>query len=729
MKQAHPSGERGFSGSAAAALQGATVSKPPGRRCGRGGHPLPAVGRPPLLGGACAIGYALPVRTLPLLLFLAIGAHAQELPTLTTARELRTLPAAEAARDYPVRLRAVVTLVAVEGTIFVQDDTGGTYLHVQKTNFTAEAGQQVEVEGVSYRGLYLTGVVPRTLKVLGAAPLPAPRAVSYEQLASGAFNYEWVEVRGTVRAFRPDEEGRGVLTLAMGDGRLEILVNRADPTDAARLIDAAVRVSGLAAGFINSRRQLVAPHLRIQDLAAFQVEQPAPEDPFALPVTPTAQLLQFTSAAAPGHRVKVRGIVTHHAPGRALFLRDGADGLLVEGGLPEPLRPGDVVEAAGFAEMGPFSAQLRDAVWRVLDHGPEPEAVATRADDIAKGAHDAGLVALDADLIDVRRVDADLQLMLRAGDRSFRARIAGPDIARLETLRPGSGLRLRGIVLVEQPDFTVPRFGAVPGAFSLLLRTADDVTVRHQPPWWTPQRLALALGIVVALAGGALVWAVALRQRVAAQTAIISEKVKIEAAAEERERIAREFHDTLEQELVGLALRLDAAGTKIAEPKPRELLEGARRLVQNIQAEARSLVHNLRARALDDAPLPEAIDRAVASLRHERTIEVRTEGEARRLSGVIEHELLRIAQEATTNAVKHGQAAHIDIALAFTPNEVRLRVTDDGRGFDPERDATKPGHFGLLGIRERVQKLGGHFALRSQPGAGTTVEAVVPLSA
>lgn len=668
-----------------------------------------------------------------LLTLLALGAHAlraqgEPPTTLTTARELRALPVGDAARKYPVRLRGVVTLNASEGTIFIQDDTGGTYIHAQKTGFTAEPGQQVEVEGVTYRGLYLTRIVPTSLRILGIAPLPTPRVVDYEQLASGVFNYEWVEVRGTVRAFRPDDEGRGVLTLGMGNGRLEILANQAAPDEAERLIDAAVRVTGLAAGFINDKRQLVAPHLRIDTLAAFRIEQPAPEDPFALPITPATELLQFTSTATPGHRVKVRGVVTHHEPGRALFLRDGEQGLLVEGSSTERRLPGDVVEAAGFAEMGAYSAQLRDAVWRVIEHGPVVEAAPIKASQIEQGAHDADLVQIEAELLDVRRADAELFLVLRAGENSFRARIAGTDAESLESVRAGSRLRLTGVILVEQPEFAAMRFGAKPHSFTLLLRSASDVVVLHEPSWWTAGRLAAALGAVVVVAGAALAWVVALRRRVAAQTSIIHEKVAAEAALEERERIAREFHDTLEQELVGLALRLDAATTKVAEPKPRELLESARRLVQNIQTEARNLMSNLRARTLDDALLPEAIDRAVAGLRYERSIEVLTDGTPRRLSGIVEHELLRIAQEATTNAVKHGEAKRIEIALTFTTNDVQLRVTDDGLGFDPERDGAKPGHFGLLGIRERVQKLGGQFTLRSQPGAGAILEATVPLS-
>ena len=660
---------------------------------------------------------------------MAACASAKEttLPVLTSARELRALPAQEAARLYPVRLRAVVTFLSPEETIFVQDATGGTYLHVQGTGFTAAAGQEIEVTGATYRGLYLTGIVPAALRVLGPAELPAPRAVDFEQLAAGIFNYEWVEVRGTVRAFRATEEGRGMFTMGMGRNRLEVLVNHAVPEQAATLLGANVRVTGLAAGYINARRQLVAPHLRIDDLAALHVERPAPADPFALPLTPVAQLLQFAVAVPPGARTKVRGVVTHHEPGRALFLRDASHGLLVAPGAAEAVRPGDIVEAAGFAEMGAFSADLEDAVVRAVAHGPPPEAVASHAAEIAQGAHDADLVQFEARLLDVRPADGELVLLARADTTSFRARLAGP-AGPLAALRAGSDLRLTGIVRVEQPEFPTLRFAARPRSFSLLLRSPEDVVVLHQPSWWTPRRLAVALGSVVALAGAALAWAVALRVRVAAQTAVLRDKVKAESAAEERERIAREFHDTLEQELVGVALRLDAAATKITEPKPRELIEAARRLIQGLQAEARALLRNLRARVLAENSLCEAITLAVAGAGESREIAVRASGEVRRLPGMIEHELLRIAQEATTNAVKHGAAQRIAITLVFAPAEVRLTIEDDGRGFDPEREGAQPGHFGLLGIRERAQKLGGHFVLRSAPGAGAQLAVTVPLS-
>jgi signal transduction histidine kinase len=288
-------------------------------------------------------------------------------------------------------------------------------------------------------------------------------------------------------------------------------------------------------------------------------------------------------------------------------------------------------------------------------------------------------------------------------------------------------VRLTGVARATQPEFSTTGFSARQRSFELLLRTPEDVAVLRAPSAWTARRLATALGLLALIAAAALAWVVLLRRRIAAQTAIIRDQARAEAALEERERIAREFHDTLEQELVGLMLRLDAASTKVTEPKPRELLDGARRLVQGVQAGARSLVWNLRQPALEVVSLPEAISQTVADLREGRQIDVQTTGEARRLPGVIEHELLRVAQEAVTNAVKHGHARHIEVALAFQPREVMLRVADDGSGFDPERDGTKPGHFGLIGMRERMKKLGGDFTIEPRAGGGTTLSATVPL--
>ena len=665
---------------------------------------------------------------LALLLWPAVWLAAQSPEAavpITSVRELRAISGEEAKLQRPVRVRGVVTLMEPRRTAFIQDGEGGTFLHLRPGQGDLRPGQIVEAEGVTYAGLYVPGVEPLTLRVVGEGPLPAPRPVTFEQLASGVFNYEWVEVRGIVRSVREAPDGHTVLALALGDGRIEVHANSAEPS-AERFVDARIRLAGLAAGFINDRRQLVAPHLRVTDLSAAQVEEVAPVEPFALAATPVGQLLRFHPEGVPGHRVKVTGIVTHHLPGEAIFLRDDTRGLLVETTAGPTLAPGDVVEALGFAEMGAFSAVLRDAVFRRSAPGEPPAPVVASAKEILKGTHDADLVTLDAEVVDVLRGTNEFTLVLREDEIGFHARLGGEKAAELGAVQPGSRVRLSGVARATQPDFPNTGFSARQRSFELLLRLPGDVVVRRAPSAWTARRLAAALGLLAVVAAAALAWVVLLRRRIAAQTATIRDQARAEAALEERERIAREFHDTLEQELVGLMLRLDAAFMGMNDPRERELLVDARGLARSMQAGARSIVWNLRQPLLDVASLPEAISATVADLRIGRRIEVQTGGEARRLPRMIEHELLRVAQEATANAVKHGDAPRIDIKVVFAPRSVCLSVHDDGRGFDPKRDLAKPGHFGLIGMRERMKKLDGKLVIASRPGS-TTLEAIVPL--
>src|SRR5262249_19634442 len=154
----------------------------------------------------------------------------------------------------------------------------------------------------------------------------------------------------------------------------------------------------------------------------------------------------------------------------------------------------------------------------------------------------------------------------------------------------------------------------------------------------------------LALALLAFVWIALLRRQVRQQTTQIRTQVEAVAIADERQRIAREFHDTLEQELVGLTLRLDAAATRADQPQLRDLLDATRRLVQQLQTGARSFVWNLRHAALATQPLASAIATAISTAAAGRQVEIATTGEARRLPESIGHELLRVAQEATSNA-------------------------------------------------------------------------------
>ncbi|HEY1340347.1 MAG TPA: two-component regulator propeller domain-containing protein [Bryobacteraceae bacterium] len=204
------------------------------------------------------------------------------------------------------------------------------------------------------------------------------------------------------------------------------------------------------------------------------------------------------------------------------------------------------------------------------------------------------------------------------------------------------------------------------------------------------------------------------------------------AVLEERARLAREIHDTLAQGFVGISSQLDAVAMSMPdEGSPaRRYLEMARKMARHSLTEARRSVMDLRASALEGQDLAAALQSGARAWTAGSgvDVDVAVTGPHGALPEEMEQHLLRIAQEAVTNVLKHAGASKLWIKLHSEARSLYLRVVDNGRGFE-ERDAFSAagGHFGLLGMRERAQRLGGELRLASHPGEGTEVEVTVPL--
>lgn len=200
----------------------------------------------------------------------------------------------------------------------------------------------------------------------------------------------------------------------------------------------------------------------------------------------------------------------------------------------------------------------------------------------------------------------------------------------------------------------------------------------------------------------------------------------------ERARLAREIHDTLAQGFVGIASQLDAVSMLIPdEPSPvRKYLDMARRMARHSLTEARRSVMDLRASALEGRDLAGAIQTSTRRWTAGSPVDVAVDvsGPATVLPEEMEQHLLRIAQEAVTNVLKHAAASRVVIQLHTEARRISLRIRDNGRGFEQQDVFTSSGgHFGLIGMRERAERLGGELRLASQPGGGTEVEVTVPL--
>ncbi len=655
----------------------------------------------------------------------------QEARPLGSAAEVRRLSAEAAAERLPVSLEARVGFIDHPNTVFVQDDEAGTFFRIREGIETLRPGDLVHVEGVTHAGLYLTGVDDATFRVLGHGPPPPARAATYDDLASGRWHYQRVQVRGVIRRAAPLDENRAVLTVALGRQLIEARVDAA-LDDRQEWVDALVEIEGLAAGGINDRRQLVQPYLRVADWDQIRMVKPAPP-PEAVPEQSAARLLRFQPRAEEGfhlHRVRLRGNVIAVFPDARVFLRDPATdppaAFAATLDLPAPgLSPGDRVEIIGFPEMGGFSARISDARLLAAEPGDLPEPRATEVKSLASAQLDADLVRFTAQVVEQWRSADGTGWRLRDGDDFVQAFLPGG--ADLE-LQPGTQIAVTGICEVESASES--GFRARPTRARLLLRAADDLQILRAPSWWTTRRL---LGLVAALAAlilAGLVWIGQLRRQVARQARTLRDRVAREAALDERHRIAREFHDTLEQELAGLSIRLGAVASRPLEDKAKQLLDTTQHLLSRVQNEARDLVHGLREPDIGvtdlAAALRELVDRQPAD---GPRCALEVTGPLPTLPPATAHHLRMIAQESLTNALKHAAASRVQIRLRVVDGALLLSVTDDGKGFEDNETTPAAGRFGRIGIRERCRKINATTSWRTAPGQGTEVHVRLPLEA
>jgi signal transduction histidine kinase len=199
-------------------------------------------------------------------------------------------------------------------------------------------------------------------------------------------------------------------------------------------------------------------------------------------------------------------------------------------------------------------------------------------------------------------------------------------------------------------------------------------------------------------------------------------------AGDERQRMAREIHDTLAQGLTGIITQLEAAQQTGHDAERDRRIGNATRLARDSLAEARRSVQALRPQALEDARFPDALAQEVArwSATSGVPAEVKTTGDAMTMHPEVEVTLLRVAQEALANVAKHAAATHAWVTLSYMGDVVTLDVRDDGTGFAGPGRSESGGGFGLIAMRQRVNRLAGQLEIESEPGAGTAVSASLP---
>jgi PAS domain S-box-containing protein len=216
----------------------------------------------------------------------------------------------------------------------------------------------------------------------------------------------------------------------------------------------------------------------------------------------------------------------------------------------------------------------------------------------------------------------------------------------------------------------------------------------------------------------------------ALQLTRLAEQARKAAITEERNRMAREIHDTLAQGFLGVLIQLQAAKQVLngANPDASLHVESAMALARVGLAEARRSVQDLRPQLLRDGSITTALDRLVRQLSDESVTRVKfsATGEPVPMAPDIESNLLRISQEAITNAMRHSGGNEVHVRLALESDVVQLTIDDNGSGFDPHVSTLSRG-FGLISMQERADRIGGELTIVTKPGAGTKIHLLVPL--
>ena len=651
----------------------------------------------------------------------------------------------------------------------LEDDSGGiwvaTKLAIASGLFpddrsligSIECGVEVEVVGrLDRSGGFRPFILPREIRVLGQGTLEPPRPANLMSFLSGGDEMRRVTVCGVVQEVTEEarRDTRWVLRIETGVGHFFVRVLKGDRYSPARLLDSRLQVTGLVASSRNWRPEFICPRLIIQRHEDIGVLEPAPADAFAVESVPLAGLNGYAMEGRPVHRRRVEATVTYNDGESLMYVQDGDVAVRVQTSEPSEVRVGDRVEVAGFIDTSQYLAGLRGAVVRRVKgrQADKTVPILIATDDVLAyrqrvllgppsfsptGSCEGRLTELAGEVLQFRPATSRSPNLLEIGwgESITTAFVAGD----LSPLLPGTKVRLTGIARVSSDAARESVKTGGPVRVDLLLRDAADIAVLSQPAWWTAQRVFVALGIASGIASGALAWALVLRQMLRWRTDQLAIEVRnrrdaaidFQAAMRERMRLAVDLHDTVLQTMVGVAFQIEACRTT-GRGQHDLHLETAGRMLRSGQEDLRNVVWALRCLPPEDGTLLDSLQAIARRVTQRYGIDMTIDGGERlpTLADFVAGNLLLVIQEASHNAVKHAKADRIQVSISMNHSADRLMVSvrDNGTGFDvDDRPQGRDGHFGIEGMKQRIQRMGGVLRIESGRSVGTEVRAVIPV--
>lgn len=305
----------------------------------------------------------------------------------------------------------------------------------------------------------------------------------------------------------------------------------------------------------------------------------------------------------------------------------------------------------------------------------------------------------------------------------------------LNGLTIGSRVSVTGTCVLDIDSYGIGTSIPQARGFFLVLHTPDDLVILSRPPWWTPVRLLIVIGALILLIAAILIWNFALKQLAERRgQALADEQVKSvtsELKVYERTHLAVELHDSLSQTLSGVSMQIDAvkrfAGTNLE--RMNQHLEIAAKTLKSCRDELRNCLLDLRSNALEEPDMNAAIRKTLEPYLDDADIAIRFFIPREIFSDNTAHTVLRIVRELVVNAIRHGMADKIRIAGSIEGRTLMFSVRDNGCGFEPDNaPGIADGHFGLQGIRERIDELGGTLEIASTFGKGCKAIVTIELT-
>ena len=696
------------------------------------------------------------MKSVLFLVSLLVAAATPAAEKLTSARDLAERTADKGPAEF--ELNARVDCVVVNGRLphfflSVADASGSAFLSAARCSSVTlpQDGDIVRACGMIGTQGHPTPIphVSALTVIRHQAPVP-PQPVALHDINNGLHDWKHVRIKGLVRDVVVSETAPGwaILSICADGDIVRIHIPLAD-TDFAvldRLAGKTIEAAGYPNPSNGSPRLFAGSDFHCPGISALRVVCPGPEDVFDVP-SALSLLHKSPGQIATSGRVKVQGqVLCTWGKNKGLVQTKDIGCVQVEFDAANTPERHANIEVSGFPQTDLFHIMLSRVQWRRLDapSAPTAEALETTAKGILTDGHGLSAVKPRFHGQTIRisgRVrslpDNGLRqdiLLIEDGDCVFPVEFGTAQTVPAD-ICVGCRVILTGTCVINaeywRPGLLVPQIKN----FSVIVSDANDIRVVEHPPWWTTERLFLLISALLAGSLAILFWNILLRRASLRKGRELMQEqlghVTAELKTEERTRLAVELHDSLAQNLTGVSLEIDTAA-KVADDDPAAMkthLGLAARSLKSCRDELRNCLWDLRNRALEATTMDDAIRQTLAPHVAGTDVTIRFNVPRERISDNTAHTILRIIRELTLNGIRHGGATKVWIAGSIDGERMLFSVRDNGCGFDPDAaPGFNEGHYGLLGIRERVDEFEGEFALKSSPGKGTkaTVTLNVP---